>query len=744
MKRSSLFISITAILLGGHIAPSIAQERKATLEEVIVTSRRVEESVQSVPLAVSALTGEMLESRGVARMNDLVTSTPAVTSQPTSGRSSVVNFGIRGQRNTDVLPTADPSVIVYIADIPQMRGYGLGALGALDVQTVEVLKGPQGTLFGRSTTGGAIVITPNAPTNEATASVTLGVGERNRQMGRAIFNLPVTDTIAARVALQTEKADGYLHNKGSVGRDAYGDRDEQVWRASLQFLPSDELTSTFYSDGFQSNENGAMVDPSFVRPGGPAAAFFGLAPDGDKYAGTTNLSDAHSKLTVYGISNTTSYDISDSLTIKNIAGARYIDVDDRWDLDGSNRPVLSVLNLATTHQYSEELQLSGSMDEKLDWITGVFWFKEYSDDDSYTNAFAPATSTPSLTGTYGRNISQSVFGQGTYHFTDNLNLTVGARYNHDERLITASSFSATGACSIQLAVGVTAPANNCERTESKTFTEPSYNVTLDYHLDVDKMIYAAHRHGYRSGGFNGRAAAVTPQLDTFAPFDPETVNDFEVGFKGDLDAAGSPLRINASLFYSDYQEIQRVVATVNPTTNQLATSVVNAASATLYGGELEVTWLPLDSLQIDVFASYIHAEYDEWLDPGNPDPAQRDKSDSDFATPEYSGGVTAKYTLPVPAEIGEMSVQGNVYAQAETQLADENGPGGLQSGYSLVGGRVDWQNVMGSNVKLGLWGKNLNNTKYYAGGINTNGTVGYYIAYPGTARAWGLDATYDF
>jgi iron complex outermembrane receptor protein len=670
------------------------------------------------------------------RMNDLVQQTPSVTSQGTAGRTSVVNFGIRGQRSTDVLPTVDPSVIVYIADVPQMRGYGLGALGALDIQTVEVLKGPQGTLFGRSTTGGAIVITPNAPTEERSASLSLGLGDYNRTMARFIGNLPITDSIAARVAVQKERQDGFLENKGPIGHDDYADRDELSWRASLQFAPTDALTSTFYTDGFETDESGPMADARYVRPGSPAFNL-GLRTDGDPYSGRTNVRDGHSRITVYGVSNTTSYELSDALTIKNILGYRKIDVDDRWDLDGSQLPVLDVRNLATTHQYSEELQFSGAVGDTLDWIAGVFWFKEYSPDNSYTYTFGNPLN--SITGTYGRNISQSIFGQGTWHITDDLNLTIGARYNDDQREIESSSFTATGLCTIEIAPNVRAPNNNCKRRESESFNEPTYNITLDYHIAPDMMTYIAHRHGYRSGGFNGRAA----QDVTFTPFQPEIVDDLEVGFKSDLELMGSPLRFNTAIFYSDYQDIQRLTSTVNAS-GQLATNVLNAATATLYGGEIDATWLPTDSIQIDVFYAYLHARYDEWLDPLAANPAARDKSDYKFASPAHSGGVTVKYTLPTPAEIGIVSIQGNVYAQSDTQLADENGIGNTQSGYSLVGARLDWQEVMGSQLKLSLWGRNLNNTEYYSGGVNTVGNIGYYMGYPGVPRTWGIDATYEF
>jgi iron complex outermembrane receptor protein len=773
MKRSALYLTTSAISLAMSSGLAVAETgRSAQLEQVIVTARRTEETVQEVPLAISALSAEMLETRGVARMNDLVQQTPSVTSVGVSGRTTVVNFGIRGQRNTDVLPTVDPSVIVYIADVPQMRGYGLGALGSLDVQTVEVLKGPQGTLFGRSTTGGAIVITPSAPTQDLTASVSVGVGNYDRKMARAIVNAPITDTIAARIAVQSEKSDGTVDNRGPIGRDSWASRDELVWRGSLQFTPTDALTSTFYTDGYQADDSGAAVDVTNINSalhngivtasGGPNSLFGGaframfdrfnadVAADGDPYSARTELPASHSRLTIYGVSNTTTYELSDSLSLKNIAGYRYIDVDDYWDLDGTSAPLLAVNNIATTHQYSEEFQVSGTVGSQFDWIAGLFWMREYSPDYSYTTAFdafnlGPANA--SQTGTNADNNSRSVFGQVIYHFTDDLNLTVGARWNRDYREIRTSSLFAPvagrnalgGRCTIQFADGSFAPDSNCSREEHEVFTEPSYNITLDYHLDADQLVYVAHRHGYRSGGFNGRAA----DADSFAPFQPEIVDDLEVGYKGDLDLAGRPLRINTALFYSDYQDIQRLISTLT-SSGQLASSIINAASATLYGGELEVTWLPLDSLQVDLFFSYLHAEYDEWLDPNNPNPAKRDKSDYKFAAPTRSGGLTVRYTLPTPAEFGELSIQGNVYAQSETELSDENGPGNTQSGYNLIGARIDWQDVLGSKLKLSLWGKNLNNTEYESGGVNTNDNLGYYMAYPGTPRAWGLDATYEF
>jgi iron complex outermembrane receptor protein len=760
-KLLATAIAATSLLM----ADLSAQARE--LEEVVISARRVDETLQSVPLAVTAITADKLEQSGVQQLFDLQNTTPALVMTPSQGRNGMSSIGIRGQKSSGSQLAQDPSVAVYIADVVQMRHYGFGAMSGLDIASIEVLKGPQGTLFGRNTTGGAILVRPNLPsTGGIEASLGLGVGDYARQKVEGMLNLPLTDDMAVRIAAAANRHDGYIENVAPGGRD-YNDEDSIGWRAAFSWDITDDFRTIFHADKYRSDDSGSAGRSIYVGPSSSLRSFYpGLVdpalaqndqldfwqvnaiphtPD------TRGRRKGFSQLDVWGISNTTELDLNNTLSLKSILGYRRVETNDLGDSDGTMLPLINSNQFVDIEQYSAELQLVGSTDS-FDWIAGLYWFEEEGEDGSISASFArpvdpvtllrPASAPnafPTYSGGFATNTSYSVFGQGTYQFDDQWSFTLGYRLSRDERELDARSRNlGARTCGI---TGFGLTFANCSKKADVSFTEPSWNVSLNYQLSPDALIYLAHRHGYRAGGFGMRAS--TP-IEFERPFEPEFVDDLELGLKLDTDLAGSPLRINTALFYSDISDMQRNASFINPTTGVLGNLVQNAAAASITGGELEWTWLLTDNLEFSGFYNYMNASYDKWEDVIGG--RATDVSNRDFmGVPENKVNVSLRYRLPLDVSIGDIYVQASAVWQDETALHDNpDHPSMYQDEYTLVNARIDWEGIMGAeNISASLWANNLTEEEYYTGGLWT-GSVAYGQVYMGNPRTIGADLKIRF
>lgn len=811
MNKTRLASAISLALLSIGTTGSLQAQEDAGahrgLEQVIVQARRVEENVQDVPLAITAMSGEQLEKAGVKNISDLVQATPSVQVSNATGRQEASFFAIRGQRADDVLLSQDQAVAVIISGVPMNWPYGVGMMGALDINALEVAKGPQGTLFGKNSTGGAIIITPAEPDQTLGGKVKAGIGNYNERDLEGIINVPLTDALAGRVAAQAKKRDGW--GKNLDGGNDFNSTDNWSARASLKWQATDALSSLLVLEGGYSSTSGTLtkqVSNNTTTPNvaGVAGLLYNQVAAG--YRQNDGFWDGHADaphggyndMKTWGVLNTTTYEITPELTIKNIVGVRDMDYAGATEIDGTNNATLNsfapnvvalatqaytlnpfafngappglflaILNHATQISYqttdaqsvTEELQIIGSQ-EAADWIAGLY----YAHTDGHDGALSQnlnGVGSLSSSGPLGGLVNQTIatFAQSTWHLTDRLNLTTGLRYTLDNREATYTSstvntavvipnvFSLNAGCSLKIdtAAGKVAPSP-CEITQSKSYHEPTWNLSLDYKLTDSQLVYAATRHGYRSGGMPGRGISRA----TLKPFDPEKVTDFEIGYKIESDVAGMPFRVNSAAYYQMYKDVQRNVAFFD---GVLASTVRNAASATIQGGEVEFTILPMDDLELSGYFSYVSATYDKWNDITAQN-VEFSRASNEFAgVPRNSGGLTARYTLPVPATVGTLSVAANVYYQSETALYVDNRVdgtgaecvGGIADSFKTYNARMDWDGVMGMDgFSLGAWGKNLGNEKYYATGLCLYNLTGFANANPGEPRTFGVTAQYKF
>jgi iron complex outermembrane receptor protein len=400
------------------------------------------------------------------------------------------------------------------------------------------------------------------------------------------------------------------------------------------------------------------------------------------------------------------------------------------------------------------LQIIGSHDV-ADWIAGLYFGRTSGEDGSKSIQFN-GLGLQSITGPAGGVVNQTmaIFAQSTWHLTDRLNLTTGLRFTKDDREVTYISQQIERLpfqpfrclLTISTTTGSAVP-NPCALQRNKSYQEPTWNLTLDYKLTDDSLLYAATRRGYRAGGFPGRGQTEV----TTRPFAPEIVDDLEFGYKIDTDLAGMPLRVNTAVFYQDYQDIQRNVTLNDGVT--LQNTVANAAAGTVKGGEIELTLLPFDSLELTGFLTFVDASYDEWDDQTSAGvPVNRAVNDFQ-GIPETSGSLTARYTLPLSSSIGEVSIAATAYYQSETALyvdnkIDNTGNeclGGRQDSYKLYNARVDWTDFLGqAGLNLAAWGKNLNNEEYFSSGLCLYNAAGISMAYPAEPRTFGVSASYKF
>lgn len=634
------------------------------IEEIVVTARKTEENIQDVPVAITALTPEALEQTSTANMIDLQSRVPNLGARSgAAGETTAATFQIRGQVQDDTLGTLDPSVAFYDDGVYVARPHGANA-SFIDVRSVQVLRGPQGTLFGRNTTGGAILLTTNDPDFErvsGSAGVTLGsFGRRNFN---GLLNLPLAhDWLAVRIVGQTVSTDGFAFDETN-GRDIATEKNDLV-RAKLLYKPFENLSVLLQGQYIHMDQLGPAAQPLFAlkpeqaqNPSGACClssltatasgvdydSFVGGDPDRVNYdAGLKPVA----RLKVGTGTLTTTWDLPWA-SVKFIGGMRKNgDVTNRIDIDGTPAEIIDTLQKNENLQQSYELQVTGSwLGERLTGAAGVVYFDEDGKERGTTFVFMPiaAAINPLLTPGDIRNKSAGVYAQGTYSVIPKLRVTGGLRYSWDEkRLVLRSTLGPT--CAIPEEMRDDGSA--CQGTFDDSFDNVSYLVGTDYRLFEnaaifdDVLIYTSVTTGYRSGGQNLRGTSA----NTLAPFKPETLMQFEAGFKSEL--LDRRVRLNGAGFYTLYDDIQRT--TIVASQNGLpATLVSNAASATVTGAELELTALPpIPGLDLGASLGLILPKYNEFAD------ASGDRSHErfdDVPTMTYSlSGAYTREVLSVP------------------------------------------------------------------------------------------------
>lgn len=743
------FPSITALaawVLAALGAPAGAQEgggptAHEVLTEVVVTARRREESLQDTPISVTALRSADLEARGIDNLEDLNGAAPNVGWQASpAGGTSTANFFIRGVGQFDFISTADQSVGLYLDGVYLPRSIG-AALDVVDVERIEILRGPQGTLFGRNTIGGAVQVVTRAPGNEFEGSVEATTGSRDRADVKAHVDVPLSDSVATSISVASLHQDGYGkrlvtgQDTGNINNNAvHGQLRWNLGADSKLLISADASRRRGHSSPEQllsnddSNPIQAMYNALVLAPQGfrqiSAANFVSSRPN-ESWAGTPNHDDYDTR----GASATFSWGNPGSLELKSITAWRSLKSATDYDFDGTPYPFLDQSVAVRQHQLSQELQLSGlTAASRLQWLMGAYYFRENVTEDQVGWIFAPIERTGSgpydfqILGlglgytTYLNQITDSsaLYGQASFRIVDRLSLTAGLRYTYEKKELTNAN---TGSV-------VRGPVSVSDNWDALT---PKAGV--EFKSDPRKLLYVSVSRGFRSGGFNGRETT-NPKPDSY---DPEYLLAYEAGFKSDL--LDRALRLNLASYYYDYKDKQGVALKPNATI-----TVGNIGKVALYGFEMETTAVPLHGLQLSLGVGYGHNRI-ESIDPSGRLTLRPDSQLEN--APRWTGNASASYTRPLGAA-GSLTLFSAARYKSSHWFMLPNNPGELQGSYAILDGRIMFTS-RSSAWELQLFGLNLANRVYRVFAENTvgfgfPGVIGNY----GRPREWGLSVKYNF
>lgn len=675
--------------------------RAGGLSEIVVTARRQEESIQSTPVAVTAFTSEAIKQKQIFDVPSIQQTTPGLV---ITTNHSGVGISLRGQVQTSADSSVDQSVGLYVDGVYVARQMG-GRFDLIDLERVEVLHGPQGTLFGRNTTGGAVSITTNQPTDVFEGSAMLGVGNFDRLEGTAIVNVPIADGVAARFVGRHMEHSGYGENV-FLGRDV-GDDNYDHFRGSLKIAPSDNWSLLLSGEYIDRSSNGPMVQPTTFAPTVPDTGYSNLF-----FYDSASEQYTFENIKMVNGTATLSVDIGE-VTFKSITAYRDLKVHTLSDFDTTPLPLF--FNEANGHirQFTQEAQLFGN-NGALDWMLGGFYFVEKGpekydifggflsyDSDIRHESFAP-------------------YSQLTYHFNDQLRLTGGVRYTQDKRDLTASN-TLGGGCFIN-ALELDDIAG-CVANKDVSDNYFSYTLSVDYQVSDALFLYARTGMAQKSGGFNKTNSGLEP-------FGPEKVTDYEVGVKSDF--FDRHLRVNMALFTSQYEDMQR--PSTSDSTGVPIVLVQSVGEARIRGAEVEVTAIPFEGLEIYGNIGLLDPEYTDFSD------ASGDRSDEPFTrVSKTTWSLGGTYELPVSygiytlhADYGHQS--GKYFFP--TPLTKEPAYGVLNVRFSL--------DLAEPRLEIALWGRNLTETEYLVENLDFIAAAQVNPGFPGEPRTYGVSITHHF
>lgn len=772
----------------GEIDATETQEGFGT---IIVTARRTEEDLQSIPVAVSAVGAEAMADLQIETAIDVQRIAPGMIARGAgTGPSAIVTFALRGNAQNSPNSVSDSAVGVYLDGVYLARPIASN-LGFLDVESIQVLRGTQGTLFGRNTTGGAVSFTTVQPGGVLEGYVKGEIGNYDHRLIEAAATVPIMgDELSVRLAGRYTERDGYGENVFTG--NPVGDLESDVaTRATVRIAPiSLPASLTIAAEYLESNDNGTMNALGAFNPTGPLATLFpgqfspSQVQNEDNFYDTfavyggpiPSLNQPRNYNEVYGITGTLDIELG-SLDVKSITAYRDSNSGNTLDLDGTPAGVITFDSQYEQHQFSQELQLLGRTG-RLEWVIGGFYFDEGGVERSDSAALynVPVLGGLSLAPS-GRNLtdfgsqSTAVFAQGNYNITDDLRVTAGFRYTWDERDVVGRGVNnITGApepifaggqvvvippntCRVGPNSGTT-PPTPCVQELSASFDYPAWTLSLDYQVNPDVLVYAKTGGASLSGGFNTRPTP--PGLEAFQP---EDVRDIEAGFKGEF--LNNRLQTNIAAFHVWRRDAQNIVnGIVNGGLTQFAQ---NSGNIRTYGLEFEGRALPWEGMEIRGALARLWSSYEDgsFLEAGTNGVV--DRSDEEVAqVADWTINIGATQTFFT--NFGEVSLHADynftdarnfgqetadltnpALTQAQRQaridaVAIANALGTLPS-YNTVNARAT---IMFDDpgIELAIWGRNIFGEQYNQNLFNSYRQLGFVAYNPAPPATYGVTASF--
>ncbi len=742
MKRKHLSLAIGCILLAPaawaqEAVPAQTTSDAATLDRITVTARKREETLQEVPVAVTAFTSEALDKLNINDIGDLDAQVPNLTIYAARGSSSTATAYIRGVGQADPLWGVDPGVGIYLDDVYIARPQG-ALLDVFDVERIEVLRGPQGTLYGKNTIGGAIKYISRGLPTETSGFAQVSVGNYNQLDAKAAIGGSIGGAdsgLRARVAVASMNRDGFGTNL-SNGQEV-SDKEINSARFQLGAYSGDDFDVQFALDWMddQSGVRGAkMLAPNVIAPAYPA-----LDDRYDIRSGMPNVNDT----VIKGASATVNWRPNADWAFKYVIAKRESDTETNIDFDTTPLKLVDVRAFYSDSQVSHELQANYDSGGRARGVMGLYAF----DGDAggqvlnhFSNPFAaPSLTNPLFGDTQGvvNTRSFAVYADWTFDLTEKLKLDVGARYtDEDKHAIALNRFYLSNDY-----ITSWGTAANFDKTVN--FTNLSPKISLDYQVADDIMVYGLASRGFKSGGYNIRANT-TSVPRSGEPFDDESVDSFEVGSK--MAFFDQRLFLNLAAFHNVYKDIQLSVFTsftLPNNTQSFFGDFTNAGKGTVNGLEVEYQWMPTAHWLISGNLAWLDTKYDEYLTTTTTTPPVIvDVADSQRFTnaPEFSGALNVEYRTTL-ANGGNLSARVGYSYQSEVWPTTDLSPAIRQDGYGLLGAGVIWK--VNDAWQLSLQGSNLADEEYRTTGYNI-AAYGVLTGFYGPPRQYTLTARYDF
>jgi iron complex outermembrane receptor protein len=743
--------------------PTLAQQQassseRAGLEEIIVTAQRREESLQSVPIAVSAFSSQAIEQLDIRTIRDVSYVVPNLWMETNTGLSSGSRASLRGIGEDESFFTSDTPVGIYIDDvyIPRQNG---AMFDLNEIERIEVLRGPQGTLYGRNTSAGAIKLVSRRPGDSPRAMVELTAGDYDRQDVRLALSGPISDTVAGQVSLLSRQHDGYDKNLFDGSR--VNDQDVRAGRIALQYRPTDAVDLFLVYDRLRERSTpGYATGLTLQPPDGLGKWNPNDQVDGDRDVHTliSDLVDPINDIDQEGVSLTATWRL-ERVTLKSITAWRemtntlLLDADGQTTCFGLELPCLHLFQDQAQDQISQELQLQGSLfGDAVDYVAGVYYFEESNQQRTENIILAPFGTNP-YSDTSLDTDSIAVFASGTWSVNDRLNLTAGLRWTRDTKDYHSAVFESDGSPRQVCADPETrevfssapcapdAPASavvdDLARSIRKSWSEVTPRLALDYALAADKMIYASASKGFKSGSFDGREVGTA--LYALQAIDPETVYSYEIGTKAEW--FENKVRTNVAVFLNDFQDLQGT-GTDQETGSLTRFSVGDVETK---GVEFEVTAEPVPDLVLTgnlglLDTRFTTINFDQEADCG---PVGTGNADLQLKfAPKVSAFLAANYRLPLQGVPGAVRLGADWTSKSSFFHSSCNPLPSKEDGYEVVNAQVAYESTNGRWSLIGQV-RNLTDEEYAAGQFFIPG-LGFDAVYFNAPRTWAISLRYTF
>jgi iron complex outermembrane receptor protein len=760
-----------------------------TINEVVVTAQYRREDLQQTPLAITAVSADMLERRNQTSVEQVAAQAPNVSLVAQGGASGpALLANIRGVGQTDFSPALEPAVGIYVDDV-YYATLTTSILDLLDLDRIEILRGPQGTLAGRNTIGGAIKLYSQPPTGETSGYLEASTGSRNLLQARGTANFAlVPDKLFMRISAVTDSQQGYVDrvdfacaNPGSgLPTQAYGNgcllgheggKKYSAGRMMLRWLASDSVEVNLNADVTQDNSEGAAVtllyannqSPAIRYPGVPNIPFDSRFVPSNPYTSYASFSmpnevvngvsksamtaDPGTQFLGWGTSGTVDWRLNDTMALKSITAVRGYNRTWGWDADTSPLPLGLGTEHLTHHQFSQELRLSGTaLDKSIDYTVGAYYGYERTLYTGHLNLLFVSPAYEYLIHDPVPAHSRAGFTNVEWHATEKLDLIGGVRYTREEKDYTYSRTNPDGTPTAMF-------ASYNDTTGHYEGAHWDYRADLDYHWTKDLMTYVQYSTGFKGGGVNPRPFfgpgpdCPDPKKQCqVQPFGPETLDAIEVGLKSTL--FDERMRLNVSAFFNKYKDLQLTILNCPqyspPGLGSVCGVPSNAGDANIEGLEVETEVHPINNLLVDGSLSYLDFRYTR-IDPNAGGPSLPGSVQFGMVPPyvsKWKGSLGIQYEVPL-ANAGSITPRVDANYRSQQYASATNGPTTLIDGYTLANARLTWRSP-GRDLQVALAVTNFTNKLFYLTKADLVGFGGIIWAQPGEPREWSISVKKQF